>query len=76
VAEGLQRKGLIGSRKKRGRVPAHNEPVLAGNDSPPVWGADGKGWFPTGDGPRGDPLTITDAWSRFVFRCQMVAKTN
>jgi transposase InsO family protein len=76
VAEVLKRKGLIVPRKKRAHVPANNEPVLEVNDSNQVWCADFKGWFLTGDGQRCDPLTITDAWSRFVFRCQIVPKTN
>jgi transposase InsO family protein len=76
VADVLKRQGLIVSRKKRVRVPAHNQPVVEVNDSNQVWCADFKGWFLTGDGQRCDPLTITDAWSRFVFRCQIVPKTN
>jgi hypothetical protein len=32
-----------------------------------VWCADFKGWFRTGDGARCDPLTITDAFSRYVI---------
>jgi len=35
-----------------------------------VWCADYKGWFRTRDGTRIDPLTITDAYSRYLFRCQ------
>ena len=30
-----------------------------------LWCADFKGWFRTADGKRCDPLTITDAYSRF-----------
>jgi len=76
VADVLKRHGLIVPRKKRVRVPAHNEPVMEVNDSNQVWCADFKGWFLTGDSQRCDPLTITDAWSRFVFRCQIVPQTN
>lgn len=76
VAELLKRKGLVVPRKKRIRVPAQREPVLEANESNQVWCADFKGWFRTGDGERCDPLTITDSWSRFVFRCQIVPKTN
>ena len=35
-----------------------------------TWCADFKGWFRTGDGLRCDPLTITDAHSRVLLRCQ------
>jgi hypothetical protein len=35
-----------------------------------VWCVDFKGWFETGDGQRCYPLTITDAYSRYVLRCE------
>src|ERR1700732_780681 len=35
-----------------------------------------KGWFRTTDGERIDPLTISDAYSRYLLRCQTVEKTN
>jgi hypothetical protein len=38
-----------------------------------VWCADFKGNFDTQDGARCDPLTITDAYSRYLLRCQIVA---
>jgi putative transposase len=41
-----------------------------------VWTADFKGWFRTTDGTRCDPLTIADAFSRFVFCCRIVAASE
>ena len=41
-----------------------------------MWCADFKGWFRTGDGERIDPLTISDAHSRYLLRCQAVEKTD
>jgi hypothetical protein len=41
-----------------------------------VWCADFKGWFRTGNGERIDPLTVTDAHSRYLLRCQSVEKTD
>ncbi len=41
-----------------------------------IWCADFKGWFRTGKGERIDPLTMTDAHSRYLLRCQSVEKTN
>ena len=76
VAELLKRKGLSQARKKRLRTPAHTRPLLEVNQANQVWCADFKGWFRTGDGQRCDPLTITDAWSRFLIRCQIVPTTN
>jgi putative transposase len=41
-----------------------------------VWCIDFKGWFLTGDGRRCEPLTITDAHSRYLLRCQGLARTD
>src|SRR5437588_117663 len=41
-----------------------------------TWCADFKGWFRTGDGTRCDPLTITDAHSRYLLCCHIAAKTG
>ena len=41
-----------------------------------MWCADFKGWFRAGDGARVDPLTISDAWSRYLLRSQAVEKTD
>ena len=41
-----------------------------------VWCADCKGHFTVGNGKRCDPLTITDAYSRFLLECRAVQKTD
>jgi hypothetical protein len=41
-----------------------------------VWCADFKGWFRTKDGERIDPLTLSDACSRYLLRCQAVEKAD
>jgi putative transposase len=41
-----------------------------------VWCADFKGWFVCGNGERCDPLTISDAFSRYLLRCRSVEKTD
>jgi len=41
-----------------------------------VWCADFKGWFRTADGQRCDPLTISDAYSRLLLVCRIVAPTG
>jgi transposase InsO family protein len=72
----LAREGLVVPRKKRRRASPYTQP-FAGADAPNrVWCADFKGWFQTGDGERIDPLTISDACSRYLLRCQQVRKTN
>lgn len=72
----LLREGLVVPRKKRRRVPAYTRPFAAADRPNRVWGADFKGWFETRDGARIDPLTISDAHSRYLLRCQQVGKTD
>jgi putative transposase len=72
----LAREGLVIPRKKRRRTPLYTEPFASADAPNRVWCADFKGWFQTQDGQRVDALTITDAHSRYLLRCQRVAKTN
>jgi len=37
---------------------------------------DFKGWFRTGDGTRCGPLTVSDAFSRYVLRSQVATDTR
>ena len=76
MGEIVRRAGLVVPRKKRRRTEPYTEPLAHANESNRVWCADFKGWFRAGDGARVDPLTITDAWSRYLLRSQAVAKTN
>ncbi len=41
-----------------------------------AWCGDFKGWRRTPDGARIDPLTLSDAGSRYLVRCQAVEKTD
>jgi putative transposase len=72
----LQREGLVIARKKRAHTPPYSAPLAHAQDANRVWCADFKGWFRTADGARIDPLTISDAHSRYLLRCQAVEKTN
>ena len=72
----LKREGLMAGRRKRRRTAPYTEPLAHADGPNRVWCADFKGWFRTGDGERIDPLTITDAHSRYLFRCQAVEKTD
>jgi transposase InsO family protein len=72
----LKREGLVVARRKRRKTPAYTEPLGHADGPNRVWCADFKGWFRTGDGERIDPLTITDAHSRYLFRCQAVDKMD
>ncbi len=72
----LRREGLVVTRRKRTRTAPYSEPLAHADESNRVWCADFKGWFRTGNGERIDPLTISDAHSRYLLRCQAVAKTD
>jgi transposase InsO family protein len=76
IASVLKNKGLVVARKRRVRTPVQNPPYVFPEQSNAVWCADYKGYFRTGDGTRIDPLTITDAASRYLLRCQTVERTD
>ena len=70
----LKSHGLTRRRRRRHRTPAYTEP-FKGTDRPnAVWCADFKGWFRTGDGVRCEPLTITDAFSRYLITCRALPR--
>lgn len=72
----LKRAGLITPQKRRRRTPPYTKPfgkVTAPNQ---VWCIDFKGHFRTGDGKTIYPLTIMDAFSRYLLRCQIVRAPN
>jgi putative transposase len=72
----LKREGLVVARKRRLHTAPYTEPLVHAQECNRVWCADFKGWFRTADGERIDPLTISDAYSRYLLRCQVVEKTN
>lgn len=76
IAELLRRKGLVVPRKRRYRATPSQQPLAHCNGPNAVWCIDFKGWFLTGDGHRCDPLTISDAFSRYLIRCQAVEDTS
>ncbi|HUU21504.1 MAG TPA: IS481 family transposase [Phycisphaerae bacterium] len=76
IGEILKRRGLVHPRRRRHRTPPYTEPFAAADRPNAVWCADFKGWFRTGDGSRCDPLTVTDAHSRYLLRCQGLRETG
>jgi transposase InsO family protein len=66
----LKRHGLVKAQPKRPRAGSGGAGPLADCAGPnEVWCADFKGWWRTRDGRRCDPLTVSDAWSRYLLRC-------
>jgi len=76
MGELLRREGLVIARRKRRRVDPHTAPFAAAGEPNRVWCGDFKGWRRTQNGERIDPLTITDACTRYLLRCQAVEKTD
>jgi len=76
IGELLRREGLAHPRRRRRRTPRYSEPLAHAQAPNQVWCADYKGWFLCGDGTRCDPLTSSDAVSRYLLRCQSVKKTD
>ena len=72
IGELFAREGLTARRKRRRRTPPGG-PLFAADAPNDVWAVDFKGWFRTGDGARCDTLTLADACSRYLLRCQAVA---
>ena len=77
IGDILKRNGLVIPRKIRQRSSPSSEPLVHATDCNVVWCVDFKGWFRTRDGHRIDPLTVTDAHSRYLLCCQgLCGKTN
>ncbi|MEH2622526.1 putative transposase [Bradyrhizobium sp. AZCC 1719] len=72
----FDREGLTVKRKLRRRSPPSSAPFAHCEAANDVWCIDFKGWFLTGDGKRCEPLTITDAHSRYLLRCQALPRTD
>jgi transposase InsO family protein len=76
IGEVLKRAGLTHRRKPRVRTPPYAQPFAGVGAANQTWCADFKGWFRTGDGERCDPLTISDAHSRYLLRCHITPKAD
>ena len=72
----LKDHGRVLPRKKRRRVPPQTQPLAHCDGPNAVWCCDFKGHFATGDGRRCCPLTISDAFSRYLLRCQGLEQSD
>ena len=78
IARVLDRAGEARVRKPRRKlrvVLREHQPLVvkAPND---VWTVDFKGWWRTRDGTRFEPLTIRDAFSRYILCLEMLGSTR
>ncbi|WP_448662704.1 integrase core domain-containing protein [Sphingomonas sp. CJ20] len=71
IGDIVKRSGLVAPRRIRRRgVAVDPQPLWP--DAPNVeWACDFKGWFRTRDGRRCDPLTVTDAYSRYLLEVRI-----
>jgi putative transposase len=76
VGQILKRHGLVRPQRARQKAAPYTEPFV-GCDAPnAVWCADFKGSFALGNGRRCNPLTISDAYSRYLLRCEGLSRTD
>ena len=76
MGELLRREGLVIPRQKRRRTPPHSAPLAHADQANRVWTTDFKGWFLVGNGERCNPITVQDAYSRFLLRVRHLPKTD
>jgi putative transposase len=74
MGELLRRAGLSQPRPRRRRSAPNPSPLSTAVTANEVWCIDFKGWFRTGDGARCDPLTVSDAFSRYLLCAQRVGR--
>jgi putative transposase len=72
----FDREGLTVKRRLRRRSPPSSAPFADCGGANDTWCIDFKGWFLTGDGSRCEPLTLSDAYSRYLLRCQAMRCTD
>jgi putative transposase len=75
IGEILDRYGLIRPRRMRLRVPPSTSPLAHAEEPNDVWCTDFKGDFPLTAGGRCYPLTLTDAASRYLLKCEGLSRT-
>ncbi len=76
IGDLLSRQGLVKHRRRRRSALPQSEPFGLIAEANDTWCMDFKGWFRTGDGRRCDPLTVSDAHSRYLLACQIVPPTT
>ncbi len=67
---------LTRHRRRRRRTPPSLVRLRPCDEPNAVWSVDFKGWVVTGDGRRVDPLTVSDGYSRYLLRCEVVDRPD
>ncbi len=74
----LKEAGLVVRRRRRPRssFPAVDAPSFVVSEPNDLWTVDFKGWWRTQDRHRCDPLTIRDAYSRYLLGVRILWRTG
>lgn len=73
----LKRLGKVRSRKQRRALSViDTAPTVLATRPHDVWTIDFKGWWRTSDGARCEPLTVRDAFSRYVLAVELLPRTT
>jgi transposase InsO family protein len=77
VARILERFGQVRRRRRhRGLSVVERAPQVTAAASNEVWTIDFKGWWRASDGTRCEPLTVRDAYSRFVLALELLPRAT
>lgn len=72
----LKRHGLTAQPKRKRHAAPRTEPFANADGPNRIWAIDFKGHFYAANGARCDPLTLEDAHSRYLLRCQLLRRTG
>ena len=72
----LKRHDLVKPKKRRKKYKTEGTVISEAKEPNDVWCGDFKGWFKVKDGKKCEPLTITDARSRYLVACQGLRNTK
>lgn len=77
IARLLKRFGMVRRRSRFGRAVSivEKRPDMRASAPNQIWTVDFKGWWQARDGQRCEPLTVRDAFSRFVLAVKVLSST-
>jgi putative transposase len=77
IARILRRAGVVRARRQRRPLAVVDQaPSVVAEAPNDVWTMDFKGWWRTHDGSRCEPLTVRDAFSRYVLAITVLPATT
>jgi transposase InsO family protein len=78
IARVLKRLGVVRRRSRFGRTLSivEKQPDMRAAAPNELWTVDFKGWWRSKDGKRCEPLTVRDAFSRFVLMVKVLPSTS